>query len=220
MSSAIIAGSTGLIGSELLKLLLANNRIEKITLLLRRDTNFNHPKIEKLIVDYDTLHQYANELKADIVFSCLGTTKAKTPDKLEYFKIEHDYPKQLAELCKENGATQFHYISALGADPKSASQYTRFKGMAENILRGTGMQSLYVYRPSILIGKRAESRVTEKIGASVMKAFQPFLRGSIRKFRAIKASDVARAMVINALHASPGIHVLESDGIQQLADGV
>lgn len=218
MYTAIIAGSTGLIGSHLLTCLLENDHIVQVTVLLRKDTDMLHPKLKKLVVDFDKLGTYHNELKADIVYSCLGTTRRKTPDKRQYFKIEHDYPVELARMAMQNGATQFHYISSMGAHPERGNFYTKNKGMAEESLSATGIQSIYFYRPSLLLGERKEGRILEKVSEFFLTIFKPLMTGSLKKYRAIQATDVAKAMLYNSLNPSPGLHTYLSDAIQEQAD--
>lgn len=218
MPTAIIAGSTGLIGSELLKNLLVNNEFESIILLLRKPAAIEHPKLKTVIIDFNKLEEYSHELKAGIVFSCLGTTRAKTPDMKQYFDIEVTYPSKLLEIAKQNGATQFHYISSMGANSSSINSYSKNKGIAEKQLTNKEIQSLYLYRPSLLLGNRSENRPLEKISSVFLKIFNPLLIGDLKKYKAINATEVVKAMVHNSLNPTNGTHILLSDNIQELAD--
>src|ERR1700743_1591365 len=109
-NKAIIAGATGLIGSKLLNILLANDEYGHVVSLVRKKTGLAHHKLEEVVVDYDQLDKYEDKISGHTLFCCLGTTKKKTPNLDLYFKIEHDYPVKLAQLALQNGVKQYHYI--------------------------------------------------------------------------------------------------------------
>ena len=103
---AIIAGATGLIGNHLLKILLEAQEYDEILILVRKPVTLQHSKLKQVILNFDKLDDYANQLKADVIFSCLGTTRKKTPDRKDYYKIDHDYPVKLGEIAKKNNIPQ------------------------------------------------------------------------------------------------------------------
>lgn len=218
MATALIAGSTGLVGSCLLQLLLKNDAFKHITILVRNPIDLTHPKLTVLPIDFEKLGEVLIDVNPDIVFSCLGTTKAKTPDKSLYFKIEHDYPVQLATLTQAKGASQFHYISSMGANATSLNLYSKNKGLAEMSLRSIGFESMNIYRPSLLLGARNELRPLEKVSAVFLKILKPLMVGKLKKYKAIAANDVATAMMLSALTPLKGYNVIESDLIKDIAD--
>src|ERR1700743_1976881 len=95
---AVLAGATGLIGSELLKILLAEPAYDQVLVIARKSTGIHHPKLSELLINFDKLDDHASAINGHAIFSCLGTTRSKTPDKTLYFKIDHDYPVKLAQL--------------------------------------------------------------------------------------------------------------------------
>jgi len=216
--TAIVAGSTGLVGNQLLKQLLANGNFSKVITVVRKPTGIAHPALQESIVDFDRIENYAHLLKGDVFFSCLGSTKAKTPDKKQYYKIDHDYPLSMAKLCLANEVGQCHLISAIGAKASSNNFYLKMKGEIEQQVANLPFESVHIYRPSLLTGDRKEQRTMEKIATNLFKIINPIMLGSLRKYRSIDVADVAKAMVHQSLQNLTGIHCYESDEIQRIAD--
>jgi uncharacterized protein YbjT (DUF2867 family) len=216
MAKAIIVGATGLIGRNLLEIVLDRGGYDQVLILVREELHITHKKLHQLKVDFNDLNKYTDAISGDAFFCCLGTTKKKTPDKNEYRKIDHDYPVQLAQIAKENSIRQYHFVSAGGANIKSPIFYSRLKGETENDLIAVGLEGLHIYRPSLLTGYRKEHRSGEKIAASVFKLLNPLFSGSLKKYRSIEARTVAKAMFRQSLQNEPGVHIYESDKIQDL----
>ena len=108
-------------------------------------------------------------------------------------------------------------VSALGADARSRFFYNRVKGEIEEALKVLGFQTLGIFRPSLLLGPRREKRPGERLGAALLWLTEPLLQGSLRKYRAIEAEAVARAMVRCSLgRPGRGVLVLPSDEIEAL----
>jgi len=214
---AVLAGATGLIGSELLKILLAEPDYDQVLVVSRKSAGISHPKLKELIIDFDKLGEYAHEINGHVVFSCLGTTRNKTPDKNIYRKIDHDYPVKLAQLAAQNGVEQYHLVSSLGADSKSANYYIRFKGETEEDVKQSGIKSIHIYQPSFITGDRKEFRFAEKILIGLSFVLDPLLIGGLKKYRSIQAKTIARAMFNQSIKNSEGIFVYPSDKIKELA---
>ena len=176
----------------------------------------SHPKLTQIITDFEHLELKKEEIKADVIFCCLGSTQKKTPDLNIYKKIDHDYPLYFAVEGQKNGMQQFHQVSALGANAKSSNFYTKMKGETENDLKKLGIPSLHVYQPSFLRGNRNENRPLEKVFLVLMKVIDPLLIGSLKKYRSIAAEDVAKAMINESIKNKKGIFVHQSDQIKEL----
>lgn len=215
--SAIILGSSGLIGSHLLALLLKNNHYESVKIFVRKISPIQHPKLIQILTNFEAIEVIKNEIKADVIFCCLGSTKSKTPNLQEYKKIDHDYPIYFAEEGLKNGLTEFHLISALGANADSLNFYTKMKGETEYAIKNLKIPALYIYQPSFLRGNRTEKRLGEKVALLVMKIIDPLLMGSLKKYKTIAAEVVAKAMINESFKNKKGIFVLESDKIKELA---
>ncbi|WDF78008.1 NAD(P)H-binding protein [Mucilaginibacter sp. KACC 22773] len=216
-NKAIIAGSTGLIGSKLLQILLRESFYDEVLILVRKKIDFDHKKLTQLVVNFDQLDSYADTLTGHALFSCLGTTNAKTPDKTVYRHIDHDYPVQLAQLALKNGIGQYHLVSSIGADPGSSFFYTKTKGETEADIRKLGLPKLYIYRPSMLTGNRQEKRSMEKALIAFYKIIDPLLFGSWKKYRSIAGETVAMAMYKQSTKNNTGTFIYESDQIKQLS---
>ncbi|GAA4337689.1 oxidoreductase [Mucilaginibacter gynuensis] len=214
---AIIAGASGLIGSYLLNLLLQHADYDEVVILVRKELPVQHKKLLQVVVDYDDLSAHKQLITGHVVFCCLGTTKAKTPDESEYRKIDHDYPLLLAQLAANNGVKHYHLVSAIGADSKSGNFYLKTKGEAEEGIFKTNIASRHIYQPSLLTGDRKEPRLAEKIFTVLMKVFNPLLIGGLKKYRSILALTVAQAMVNQSLNNEEGVFIHPSDKIKQLA---
>lgn len=210
---AIIVGASGLVGSNLLPILLNHAEYDEVLVLVRKELGLKHKKLTQLVVNFDELQKHAQSLTGDVVFSCLGTTKANTPDPSLYRKIDHDYPLQIAQLAKANGVEQFHVVSAVGANAQSSQFYIKLKGDLEEGLKAVGFNGLHIYQPSMLYGGRKERRPLENLFVGIFKVIDPLFMGALRKYRSITADKIANAMFNNSLKATPGTHTYTFDQI-------
>ncbi|MCU0398652.1 MAG: NAD(P)H-binding protein, partial [Cyclobacteriaceae bacterium] len=119
MKTALLAGSTGLIGKQLLQLLLDDPYYNEVKAISRKPLDIQHPKLQNLVTDLNSLTQHHDELKTDDVFCCLGTTIKQAGSQEAFRKVDYEYPLELARLTKNQGATQYLIITALGSDAKS-----------------------------------------------------------------------------------------------------
>lgn len=211
MKTALIAGSTGLIGSQLLQLLLNDNYYDAVKAISRQPLEITHPKLENIVLDFDRLTEYHERLKADDVFCCLGTTIKKVKTKEKFRKVDFDYPVELAKLTKANGAEQYLLVSALGADKKSKVFYNQVKGEVEEAIEQVGFTSFQIFRPSLLMGDRKENRAGEEAGKVVFKYFGFLVP---KKYKGIDSIKVARAMQKLAAQHPEGVHTHESKDLQ------
>ena len=215
--SVILVGSSGLIGSNLLSELIQSEAISEILLLVRRSTDVSSSKVKELIVNFEKPNSYSIDIQADIIYSCLGTTKSETPNSSLYRQIDLEYPLNLAKLGQKNGVSQFHIISSLGADAGSSNSYLKLKGELEQELKKLSMSSLHIYQPSFLIGERKKDRLADKIMKPVFGLIDPLLIGPLKKYRSIKAADVARVMLNQSIKDLKGTFTYPSIKIQELA---
>ena len=213
---AILIGASGSVGSSLLLQLLACKHYSSVLALVRKELRMHHPKLKQVIVDFDRINDYHAEIKGDVVFSCLGTTKGQTPDQEQYRKIDYQYPLDVGSIAQVNGARSFHLISSIGADKNSKVFYTRTKGEVERDLKAIPFQNIHIYRPSLLDGTRPQKRLVEGVFNAVMTLVNPVLIGGLRKYRSIKVETVARAMIRESLDDKRGIFIHESDQIERL----
>ena len=195
MKTALLFGSTGLVGGHVLNYLIQNSNYSKIKLFVRSFTGINNPKIEIIKTDFNNLNKHAEDIKGDECFCCIGTTKKKSPNANEYQKIELDIPKKIAQIAKSNSVKSFFFVSSGYANPKSSGEYLKFKGLVEEEIKNLNFDKIGIMRPSFLLGERQEERIGEKFGIIIFKLLTPILIGSFRKMRPIQSEIVARAMI-------------------------
>ena len=212
--TALIAGASGLVGSELLKILIGSKEYNKIHVLTRRALNIHSPKIVEHIIEFDNLSDFDPAKPVDHVFCCLGTTIKKAKTKENFRKVDFDYVVDLGKKSKDINASKFLVISSLGANAKSAIFYNRVKGEMEKVLQEIGLPHLFIFRPSLLMGNRNENRTGEKSAIMVYKVINPLFIGKLKKYKGIPADKVAKGMHETALKNENTFQILESDEIQ------
>ena len=195
MKTALLFGSSGLIGGQLLNNLIQNNDYNKIKIFVRSIPEIKDSKIEIIKADFNNLKNHIEDIKGDDCFFCIGTTKQNSPDKNEYKRIERDIPVEIAQIAKTNLVNSFFYVSSGFADPKNLGDYLRYKGEVEEELKKLNFSKLGIMRPSFLMGNRKEKRFGEKIGIFLFKLLSPLFLGPLRKMRPIQSEKVAKAMI-------------------------
>ena len=215
MRTALIFGSSGLVGGHLLNQLIKDTNYSKIKLFVRSISEITYSKVEIIKTDFNNLENHKEDIKGDDCFFCIGTTKQNSPDKDEYRRVELDIPKEIAKIAKLNLVNSFIFVSALYANPNSSGDYVRFKGLVEEELKRLNFPKLALMRPSFLMGDRKEKRVGEKIGIFVFKLLSPLLLGPIKKMRPIHSETVAKAM-IKAANENLEKNIFESNEIAEL----
>ena len=195
MKTALLFGSSGLIGGYVLNNLIQNNDYNKIKIFVRSKPAIENLKIEIIKVDFNNLKNHIEDIKGDDCFFCIGTTKKNSPDKNEYKRIERDMPIEIAKIAKANSVNSFVYVSSGFADPKNSGDYLRYKGEVEEELKKLNFIKLGIMRPSFLLGNRKEKRFVEKVGIFIFKLFSPFFLGPLKKMKPIHSENVAKTMI-------------------------
>ena len=195
MKTALLFGSSGLIGGHLLNKLIQNNDYNKIKIFVRTEPEIKDSKIEIIKADFNNLKNHIEDIKGDDCFFCIGTTKQNSPDKNQYKRIERDLPVEIAQIAKANSINSFVYVSSGFADPKNSGAYLRYKGEVEEELKKLNFTKLVIMRPSFLMGNRKEKRFGEKIGIFLFKLLSPLFLGPLKKMKPIHSEKVAKAMI-------------------------
>jgi len=195
VKTALVFGSSGLIGGHLLDELIQSDNYNKIKLFVRSDHGSNHLKTEIIKTDFNNLENHKEDIKGDDCFFCIGTTKQNSPDKNEYKRVELDVPKKIAQIAKSNLVNSFVFVSSGYADPNSSGDYLKFKGLVEEELKRLSFSKLGIMRPSFLMGDRKEKRVGEKVGIFIFKLLSPLFLGPLKKMKPIHSKKVAKAMI-------------------------
>ena len=215
MKTALLFGSSGLVGGHLLNQLINDNKYSKIKLFIRKDPEISDPKVEVIKTNFNNLQNHKEDIKGDDCFFCIGTTKQNSPDKNEYRRVELDMPKEIAQIAKLNSVNSFVFVSSGYADPKRSGDYLKFKGEVEEELKKLNFPKLGIMRPSFLLGDRKEKRIGEKIGIFIFKLLSPLFLGPIKKMKPIHSATVAKAMIAITQNESSQI-IFESNEIAEL----
>ncbi|WP_298770531.1 short chain dehydrogenase [uncultured Shewanella sp.] len=219
MKTAIIAGSTGAIGTELLALLLKAMEYDQVHCLVRRPLGFSHPKLIVHSINYDEWDPqvFINthpELMHGQVFCCLGST-LKQAGSVEAFKrIDKEYVLSVARFAELSSAKGLSLISAIGANARSSNYYTQTKGEVEQQVQQYHIPAIRIFRPSLLRTKRAQFRLGEYVGFLLLTLLSPLLQGKLKKYRAISTRQVAKALYLTSIQEHSGVVIFESDDIQ------
>ena len=199
-------GSTGLIGSLLLKFLVNDSCFKKIKVVSRKSFSLNHKKIINKTIDFSDYKSLSKSVQnSKIVFAAIGTTQSKVNgDNKEYRKIDFDIIYNIARACKENKVENFLFVSSSGANSNSNSFYLKLKGEIEKSILDLNLKSTSIFRPSLLLGKRKEKRLGEKIAQIIMPFFS-FLMP--KNYKPVKAYLVAKSMVNVSKSFNPGFKI-------------
>ena len=217
MKTALVFGSSGLVGGHLLNQLIENGNYNKIKIFVRSEPKNHNPKVEIIKTDFNNLENHKEDIKGDDCFFCIGTTKQNSPDKNEYRRVELDIPKEIAQITKSNSLNSFVFVSSGFADPKNSGDYLKFKGQVEEELKRLSFQKLGIVRPSFLLGDRKEKRIGEKIGILIFKLLSPLFVGHLKKMKPIHSEKVAKVM-IKISNGDFKQHVFESNEIVEISN--
>ncbi|MEM9836810.1 MAG: oxidoreductase [Bacteroidota bacterium] len=211
--TAILVGSTGLVGSELLTQLIAHPAYDKIVTLTRRKSYQTSEKVQNVVVNFDDLARSKHHFKGDDLFICLGTTRAKAGSAAAFRRVDYDYVVQSAQLAKEQGCKQCILVSSVGADQDSRLLYPRTKGEAEEAIKALDFWATHILQPSLLLGDRSEFRLGEHLGKVVFGWVDKVAGNRLGSYRPVEAEVVAKAMLAFAQRLQAGEFTHPSDEI-------
>ena len=167
----LIIGATGATGRVLLPLLAAAPAVEHIDSYGRRESAFSHEKLHNHAMDFSQPQQWADEVRGDTVFICLGTTLKAAGSKDAQWQIDYQAALDFARAARQNGAGTLVLVSAAGANARSPFFYPRMKGALEEAITALGYPRLRIFRPPLLIRPDSD-RPGEKISARILHAIE------------------------------------------------
>lgn len=211
--TAIVLGATGLVGSSLLQLLLADERYDKVLVFHRRSTGVTHPKLEEHVIKFEEMVIWKHLIKGDHLYSALGTTLKAAGSKKAQYTVDYDYQYEMALAASKNEVTKYCLVSSTGASARSKNFYPNMKGHLDRAVQKLDFQNVVILRPSFLKGTRSENRIGEKIGIPAFEALS-FLP-PLKKYRPIPAHTVANAMIV-ALNSNSSKIIYEAEEIFDL----
>lgn len=213
--TANVIGATGLVGRQLVQLLLKNENFEKVRIFVRRSSGISHPKLEEQLIDFGHVESWAEKLTGDVLFSALGTTLKQAGGKEKQYETDVTFNLNFARKAKENGIENYVLVSSVGANPKSWIFYSRIKGELDEAVSKIGFQNLAILRPASLTGDREERRLMEELSVPVVRFVTKFI---FKKYRPIHGVTVAQSMINAVLHPEPEKTIWEAAEVFQLAE--
>lgn len=213
IKTALITGASGLIGTELVRQLLADERFGKVIVWVRTELSIIHPNLQQSIIDFDNIGSLSAMQGVDCAFCALGTTIHNAGSQAAQYKIDYEYVVRFGEYCRRSNIHSLAVVSSLGANAQSSNFYLRTKGEMEEALKRLQLPSLVMVRPSLLMGNRREFRLGEEVMIPLMKLFAPLFIGSWRKYRGVEASKVAACLVSESLANTDPVKIIENDQI-------
>ena len=212
---AVILGATGLVGHELLELLVMDKRFGKIDLLSRREIDSREISVTNHVVDFNELNEWPIHHHVDVLFIAFGTTIKKAGSKERQFEIDVNIPTMVMEMAKQNGVENCVLVSALGVSKNSPFFYSRMKAQLDEIASKMGFKKLILVKPSVLEGPRVEKRTGEKVSILIGNTLAK--TGMIDQFKPVESISVAKAMIHSVFVFPDGTHELPSKEIHQFA---
>jgi uncharacterized protein YbjT (DUF2867 family) len=201
MSEAVLIGATGLVGSELLRRLLVDERFSSVVVLGRRPTGVMHANLREHVIDFDAPASWSTLVRGDVLFSALGTTLRAAGTPAAQYRVDHTYQHRVAEAARRNDMGTYVLVSSAGASPRSRIFYSRMKGELERDVEALGFPRTRILRPGLLDGERREDRPGEQWALRILRPLAPFLPASARP---VPVATVARAAVEAAFDPTPG----------------
>ena len=217
MKKVLIAGATGMVGSLVLKNCLSSSEIAQVTILVRRNTNQNHPKLKEVVInDFKNYsEQKALFQDIDIGFFCIGVYTGQVSDE-KFAEITIDYAIAFAEALKKNSPeATLCFLSGAGADrtEKSKMSFAKYKGIAENSISALGFKAFYTFRPGYIYP--VEPRQEPNLMYRVSRTLYPLIR-LMGKNNSIKSTELAKAMFKIGLNGAKQ-EILENKDILEYA---
>lgn len=211
---AVIAGATGLVGSQLLSRMLSDNAITQVIAIARKSISINHAKLKVVIVpDFSKIMDYKDELKGDIYFCALGTTIKVAGSKENFRKVDFDAIVNFGKVAQYHQAKSLTVVSANMADAKSSIFYNKVKGETEDALKELQINRLILLRPGLLVGERAEKRTGEEFAIKVMNLISPILPAKIEKKMATKIETLSARMLKEGQNPAPKTKIINAADI-------
>ena len=207
MKKALVIGASGLIGQQLIDLLLQDENYSVIA-LIRTALPIQHERLIQVPFNFDNPNNEV--IQADELFCCLGTTIKVAGSQQAFYKVDFEYVLDIAKRAYRNGAKKFALVSSMGANKNSTVFYSKTKGAIEEAVTQIGYESLFIFRPSLLLGKRTGFRLGERIAQYFFTFFSILIP---KKYQAIQARQVAKAMIVCMNTGDKGVHILESNKI-------
>lgn len=215
MKKALVIGATGLVGRELVQLLLQDQRFNKVVVFVRKTTGIKQAKLEEHLIDFNATESWQHLVTGDVFFSTLGTTIKQAGSQSAQYKVDYTYQYQFAKAAALNGIPTYVLISSAGAASASKIFYSRMKGKLEDEVKKLQIPFIHIIQPGLLTGDRKEFRWGEKLAAPLLSVVT--MVPALKKYRPIQGNTVAKAMINAAFNKSKQVQVYTLDEVFTLA---
>lgn len=207
MKKAVVLGGTGMVGSQLIKLLIEDKEYSEIVSLVRRSSGILDPKLIEIVVNFDQFDNWNHFITGDVLFSTLGTTIAQAKTKAAQFRVDYTYQFTVAQIAAQNKIQKYVLVSSAGANANSKTFYLNMKGKLETAIQTLPFKVISIIRPGQLDGNRTRKRTGEKIALTLMYFFNKL--GLFKHYKPIQANEVALAMIHAARKDKSAIYTLD-----------
>ena len=211
MKTAIVLGSTGLVGRNLVKILSHCSEIDKVVAISRRHVDYSSSKVVNRVIDFENLNDYSDVLKGDLLFSCLGTTLKQAGSVAAQRVVDLNYQLRVAQIAAKNDIGHYLLVSSSGANSNSKSAYFKMKGELEDAVKTLGFKRVSIFQPSLLLGERDHFRLGEVIGAFIMPALTAI--PGLKRYKPIEGKQVAEKMLQVSLSAGDKLETFTLDAV-------
>lgn len=208
---AVVVGATGLVGRALTEQLANAGHVNEVITLTRSPVEHSSSKIQNQVVDFDRLSDFGSLFKADILFSCLGTTRKQAGSAAAQRQVDVDYQYKAAQLASKQGVGHYLLVSSSGANADSRTSYLQMKGQLEQCVLALPFRRISIFQPSLLLGHRTDFRLGEKLGAWVLPAL--CLLPGLHRYRPISGDQVAAKMIQVTQQPGPSVEHFTLDEI-------
>jgi len=205
MKTALVIGATGLVGLQLVRLLVEDARFGEVRVFARRPTGLDHAKLVERIVDFERLDAVDEAIRGDVLFSSLGTTLRQSGSQAAQYRVDYTYQHEFARRAAQNGVGAYVLVSSAGASVDSLFFYMRMKGELERDVRALPFPHIHILQPGYLDGQRREPRPGEALGLAAMRLIGGI--GPLRPYRPIPVRTVAQAMIALAFDKSAPVAI-------------
>ena len=207
MKKAILIGTTGMVGTQLIQLLIENEDYTEIVSLVRHESGIKNQKLKEHIINFDDPEKWSNLVTGDVLFSTLGTTIGQAKTKEAQYKVDVTYQFTVAQIAAHNGVSHYVLLSSAGANSTSKNFYLSMKGELENSIQTLPFEEMSILRPGLLAGNRIQNRPIEKISFIILNTLNKL--GLFIRYRPIQAGLLAKAMIIAAKQKKSSTYTLD-----------
>ncbi|MCT4615137.1 MAG: NAD(P)H-binding protein [Marinifilaceae bacterium] len=209
---AIVIGATGATGKDLVEQLLDDDKYKQVDIFVRKSPDIDNPKLKIHKVDFDNIDEWKHLIKADVAFSCMGTTIKDAGSKAMQWKVDYVYQYEFAEMAKQNNTACFILVSSAFASSKSLFFYAKMKGKLEEEIKNMNFEKYIIFNPPALIRENT-NRTNELRGIKFIKALNRL--GLFKSQRPLKTYDLAKAILNAVDKLKVGVHRIKANQIEK-----